>query len=412
MTDKMPFTALLPVDEAVARILEGASPAGDPARVEHVPIGEAAGRVVAEDLPAKRTQPPVDVSAMDGYALRAADAAEPGADLAVVGISAAGHGFRSAVGPGEAVRIFTGAPMPAGTDSVLLQEDASRDGDRVHATIAVTRGRHVRSAGFDFTAGAPGLARGSRLDFRRIALAAAMNYAEVPVYRRPRVAILSTGDELVPPGTEPGPDQIVASNDIGIAALVAEAGGAPERLGIAPDDLAILGATIAAALDGGVDLLVTLGGASVGDHDLVRAALAAAGADLDFWRIAMRPGKPLMAGRRGRTRILGLPGNPVSSLVCGLLFVAPLVRALAGEPAAPIDEQPAVLGTAMAPNDGRRDYVRAGLERRRGQAPVATPLPVQDSSMITALAGAGCLILREPGAPAAAAGDPCRIIAF
>jgi len=331
---------LISVDEALARILDGAWPLDE----EAVPIDAAAGRVLAADLVARRTQPPFDASAMDGYAVRGADVAAIPARLRLLGTAAAGHGFHGAVGPGDAVRIFTGAPMPAGADTVVLQENTTVETEGMVTVTTVTEtGRHRRKAGLDFTEGERGLAAGTVLDFRAVSLAAAMNHATVPAVRRPRVAIVSTGDELVPPGGEPGPDQIVASNHVGVAALVARAGGVPLMLGIAGDTLEALAGAVERAETARADILVTLGGASVGDHDLVQTALGAAGMQLDFWRIAMRPGKPLMYGRLGRMRVLGLPGNPVSSLVCGLLFLEPLVAALGGRPSGPPTSEPALL---------------------------------------------------------------------
>jgi molybdopterin molybdotransferase len=398
--------SLLPVDEALARILSGAAPVGS----ETVSVERAAGRVLAADLAAARTQPPFPSSAMDGYAVRGAAVLDVGRRLRVIGASVAGRAFGGSVGPGEAVRIFTGAPVPEGADTVLIQEDARVVGDGViEVAEAGTPGRHVRAAGLDFSQGDVLVRRGTLLDFRHVSLAAAMNHATLKVRRRPRVAILATGDELVLPGETPGPDQIIASNHIGVAALVERAGGEAVFLGIAPDRTEAIAAAVRRAAEEGADVLVTLGGASVGEHDLVRDAFGLEGLTLDFWKIAMRPGKPLMFGRLGPMHVLGLPGNPVSSLVCGLVFLEPLVRALAGRGAAAVMTEAAVLGSAMPTNDIRRDYVRASLTTEDGRA-VATPGRVQDSSMISVLAGAGCLIVREPGDPPAAAGDACRII--
>jgi molybdopterin molybdotransferase len=397
---------LLPVDEALARILADVVPVA----AETVPIDVAAGRILAVDLAAVRTQPPFRSSAMDGYAVRGADVAEAGRRLAVIGTSAAGHGFAGRLSAGEAVRIFTGAPVPEGADTVLIQEDALVvDEGTIAVAVPGTPGRHVRAEGLDFRAGDVRITAGTPLDFRNVSLAAAMNHATVPVVRRPRVAILATGDELVTPGGDPGPDQIVASNHIGVAALVSRAGGEPVFLGIAPDRTDAIASAVRRAAEEGADVLVTLGGASVGEHDLVRDAFGLEGLSLDFWKIAMRPGKPLIFGRLGPMRVLGLPGNPVSSLVCGLVFLEPLVRALAGFGAAPVATEAAVLGAPMAKNDTRRDYVRAALAVD-GERLVATPARVQDSSMISVLASAGCLIVREPFEPAAEAGAACRVI--
>ena len=399
------MAGLLPVEDALALLLAGAGPLQGDA----VPIAEAAGRVLAAPVAALRTQPPFDASAMDGYAVRAEDIAALPAFLAVTGESAAGSRFAGTVGPGEAVRIFTGAPVPEGADTILLQEDARPAGARrIEATESTERGRHIRRAGRDFREGEALLPAGRVLDPAALSLAAAANHAAVPVVRRPLVAVLATGSELVAPGREPGPDQIVASNSYGIAAIAGSCGAEVLDLGIVPDDRAAMTAAVGRALAAGADVIVTLGGASVGDHDLVRPVLEAMGMDLDFWKIAMRPGKPLMLGRLGAARVLGLPGNPVSSLVCAHLFLKPLVSALAGfgwsDPA-----RDAVLATAMNANGERQDYVRAKLGREAGQL-TATPFRTQDSSMLRTLAEADALIIRPPNAPAAKAGDPCRVL--
>jgi molybdopterin molybdotransferase len=346
---------------------------------------------------------------MDGYALRSTDA-KAGAELDVVGTSAAGHGFPGAVSAGKCVRIFTGAPVPEGADAVLIQEDATvLDGNRIRVNEGQTAGRNIRPKGLDFREGNVLLEAGRTMGMREIALAAALGHGFVPVRKRPCVAILATGDELVSPGEKPGPDQIVASNAVGIAALVEASGGEPHDLGIAADTHSALADAIGRARDLSPDVLVTLGGASVGDHDLVQAALKNAGMALDFWKIAMRPGKPLMFGRLGDMRVLGLPGNPVSSLVCAVLFLGPLLSAFLGEP--PRDRtETAVLGTDMGENDQRQDYVRAALSERPDGLPVATPFPRQDSSMLATLARSDCLVIRAPHAPPAAAGSPCRIL--
>jgi len=395
--------ALTPVDIALATVLDGA--AALPA--ETLPIGQCAFRILAEDLFARRTQPPFPASAMDGYAVRSADVAAPPARLRVIGESAAGRRHDGPVGPGEAVRIFTGAPVPEGADAILVQEDTRRNADgSVEALAPVAPGKSIRAAGLDFTAGALVLPHGRRLDPAALGLAAAANHPALPVIRRPRVAILATGDELLLPGSDPGPDDIIASNTYSVAAIAAAHGGEPIDLGVAPDRLPAIRAAIRAARD--ADILVTLGGASVGDHDLVRQALVDEGMDLAFWKIAMRPGKPMMTGRLGTQRVLGLPGNPVSSFVCAILFLVPLIRRLAGLPQAE-PAQPARLGSAMKANDEREDYVRATLADGTDGA-VATAFAVQDSSMLATLAAADALIVRAPFAPAAEAGDPCRVI--
>lgn len=399
---------LLPVDEALRRLLADVGPLG----LEQVPLADAIGRVLASDLHARRTQPPFPASAMDGYAVRAEDIATLPAYLRPAGESVAGKRFSGTLQPGEAVRIFTGAPVPEGADTILLQEDAivHEDG-RIEATEATAPGRHIRKAGLDFSEGEKLLAAGRVLDAAALALAAAANHPVLDVAREPVVAILATGTELVAPGAMPGPDQIVASNTYAIMALVKQAGGRSIDLGIVSDDLGALDDAIRRALESGADILVTLGGASVGDHDLVKDALGAAGMELDFWKIAMRPGKPLMYGRLGELRVLGLPGNPVSSIVCGHLFLKPLVAALTGQ-AYEHDIRSAVLGTPMGANESRRDYVRAVVAsaEHHGDQLVATPFLTQDSSMLKTLAEANALIIREPHAPPADAGAPCKVL--
>lgn len=404
--------ALLPVAEAIARILAGVEPLPS----ESVPLADAAGRTLAEPLIAMRTQPPFPASAMDGYAVRSADLASVPATLKLIGESAAGSRFAGVLGPGETVRIFTGAPVPEGADAILIQENADTpDASTVIAREHVAAGRHIRRAGFDFNAGERLLEPGRVFGPREIAVAAAMGFATVPVRRRPRVAILATGDELVPPGTVPGPDQIVASNGPALAAFIAAHGGEPIDLGIVPDDRTATAAAIGSGLKPGAEIMVTIGGVSVGDRDLVGVSLADCGFELDFWRIAMRPGKPLMFGRLPRPsgtpiRVLGLPGNPVSSMVCSVLFLAPLLAACLGRPAVDPTE-PAILAVDVTENDERQDYVRATVAKTSG-LPMVSPLPVQDSSGLAILSAADCLLVRAPHAAAGKAGDPCRIIRF
>lgn len=398
--------SLLPVENALGLLLAGAGPRG----AERLAISRCAGRVLAGPVTALRTQPPFPASAMDGYAVRAADVAEPPARLRVIGQAPAGTPYEGRVGPGEAVRIFTGAPVPEGADSVLIQENTRLLGDGlVEAVAGVAEGRNIRRKGLDFEKGEPLLDAGRELDAAALSLAAAANHAELDVVRRPRVGILATGDELLPPGSaEIGPGRIIASNVYGIAALVEAAGGEALDLGIARDDRAIIAGTIDRAVDAGADVIVTIGGASVGDHDLVRDVLQARGASMDFWKIAMRPGKPLMAGSLGAARIVGLPGNPVASLVCGHVFLKPLVAALAGRAHAAMPRD-GVAGAPLAANDLRQDYLRAVAREEDGRL-VAYPSVLQDSSMLKVLADANCLIVRPPFAPACDAGAPCRLV--
>ena len=394
---------MIPVEEARTRILATVAPV--PAEI--VPLAAAWGRVAAAPVVARLTQPPHDVSAMDGYALRAADGA-PGAVLRVVGSAPAGHPWDGVLGAGEALRLFTGSVMPKGADSVLLQEDAARDGDAVAVREAVQTGRHVRRAGQDFAAGDVLISAGKRLNARDIGLIAAGNHPWVSVHRRPRVAILATGDEIALPGDPIPPGGIVSSNSHALAALVQACGGEAVVLPIALDDRAALMA--AADAVHGMDLLITSGGASVGEHDLVQEALGARGLVVDFWQIAMRPGKPLMHGRLGDVAMIGLPGNPVSSLVCAILFVVPALARLAGLPAGPPPTVQAKLGAPLAANDKRADHLRASLAQDGNGALVATAFARQDSSMLRLMAQADALILRPAHAPALAAGAMVPVI--
>jgi len=397
---------MISVEEARRRLLAPLAPLG----AEQVAVSEAAGRVLAEDVAARRTQPPWDVSAMDGYAVRAGDVAKVPARLKVVGSVPAGQAYEGTVGRGEAVRIFTGAPMPRGADAVVIQEDTEREGDGVIVREAAPAGHYVRPAGLDFRDGEIGLRAGRRLSARDIGLAAAMNRPWLMVHRKPRIAILPTGDEVVLPGDPVGPNQIVSSNGLALAALVSQCGGIPLQLPIAPDDADALQRIAAAAV--GADFLVTTGGASVGEHDLVRDALGASGLALDFWKIAMRPGKPLMVGRYRDTPMMGLPGNPVSSLVCGLLFLKPAIERLTGLAAADAPPLKARLAIALPANDRRQDYLRATLSRTADGTIEARPFAKQDSSMMSLLAQSDCLVVRPPNAPAASAGDSVEIVPF
>ena len=399
------MAALMPVAEALRRVLEGATPLPAEAATLH----DAHGRVLAADLAARRTQPPDDVSAMDGYAARADDVAKVPAKLKVIGEVAAGHPFEGRVGPGQAARIFTGGVLPPGADTIVIQENTTRDGDTVVVTTPSAKGRHIRVAGLDFKPGTVLLSKGTRLTARDLALAAAMNHPAVPVHRAPKVAVLATGDELVMPGTEPGFGEIVYSNGYATMAMARGEGCEVIDLGIVPDRFDDTIAAVRRARDAGADLLVTSGGASVGDYDLVQKALAAEGLALSFWRVALRPGRPMMHGRLGAMHVLGLPGNPVSAFVCSVLFLVPLIRRLAGRTDVEPRIESARLGCDLPENDERADYLRATLTQGP-DGEVATPFPQQDSSMLVPLAKAGCLLVREPHDPAARAGSSCRIL--
>ncbi len=399
--------SLVPVSEAKSRLLGKANPIE---AVETVSLGDANGRVLAKDLTARLTQPPFHASAMDGYALAAGDAPAIGSELTVVGSAAAGHAFDGTVGKGETVRIFTGAPLPEGTDSILIQEDAEKlEGNCIRTKFEVVKGRHVRPRGQDFAEGETVVPAGTLIDFSHLTVAAAMNHPTVEVYRRPRVAILATGDELLPPGETPGPAQIIASNTFGVAALVRDNGGEVLDLGIVKDRQEDIVAAIDRARTEKADVLVTLGGASVGDHDLVQSTLKSVGMELDFWRIAMRPGKPLMVGALGDMQVLGLPGNPVASLVTSMLFLEPLLRKL-GHLADRKREVQGVTARTLAANDQRQDYLRSTLTRDNEGNLVVDSYQKQDSSMMKIFAHSDALIIRPPHAPELPAGSPCPIL--
>ncbi|MCB8879610.1 molybdopterin molybdotransferase MoeA [Acidisoma cellulosilytica] len=389
---------MISVTEARSRILAGLTPTAG----ETVSLMEALGRVLAAPLTARLSNPPADVSAMDGYAVRAEDALV-GARLRLIGAAPAGHPFPDRLERGETVRLFTGSVVPAGADSILIQENATAEGDGVVVNEATARGRHVRFQGADFTAGETVAKAGQRLHPRLIGLAAGAGHPWVAVHRRPRVVILCTGDEIALPGEPLPPGGVVSSNGPALAALVRAAGGEPILLPTVPDQLPAIIAAAAAAR--GADMLVTTGGASVGAHDLVQEGLAAAGLVLDFWRIAMRPGKPLMHGKLGDVPMLGLPGNPVSALVCGILFLVPAIERLLGLPGdAPLAE-PVRLGADLPANDIREDYVRASLLVREDGGWAAYPYKTQDSGQISRLAAADALLVRPPFAPALATGE-------
>jgi molybdopterin molybdotransferase len=399
--------ALIPVAEALQRVLADSKPL----RTEVVSLDEAFGRLLTEDVIALRTQPPAAVSAMDGYAVRASDVAQAPVVLKVIGQVAAGHPFTGKVGPGEAARIFTGGIMPEGTDTVVIQELTTQDENGVTVQKPTPAGRNVRGEGIDFAERQTLLRKGRRLTARDLMLAAAMNHSRLSVYRKPTVAILGTGDELVPPGGSPRPGEIVYSNGFALAALARSNGAKAHDLGIARDRIEDIAAAVRRARELNADILLTSGGASVGEHDLVQRALAAEGLELSFWRVALRPGRPMLHGRLGAMQVLGVPGNPVSAYVCAFLFLGPLIRKLAGRSDSDIVDlpQPARLGRDLPANDERADYLRATIEETRNGL-VATPLPAQDSSLMAPLAKADCLLIREPHAPAAAAGSDCIIL--
>jgi molybdopterin molybdotransferase len=393
---------MLSVTDARAKILAALKPTGP----ETISLAQGFGRVLAEPVIARLTQPPADVSAMDGFALRTADA-EQGAVLKIIGEAPAGHPFTGKIGPGETVRLFTGSVIPEGADSVLIQEDATATADQITVNETCATAKNIRRAGQDFASGETLIPSGTRLTPRQIGLAAAGNHPWLTVHRRPRITILATGDEILLPGEVIPPGSIVSSNAHALAAFITMHGGEPTILPIARDTLDSIAAGAAAAH--GADLLLTTGGASVGAYDLIQESLGQAGLALDFWKIAMRPGKPLMFGTIGPLPLLGLPGNPVSAYVCALLFLGPAIDALSGLPGHPPATEPARLTTPLKPNDQREDYIRATLTRDAHGLAV-TPFPVQDSGMLKTLANATALIQRPPHDPALEAGAQVQII--
>lgn len=395
--------ALIPVEEARARILKNVKPL--PA--EAVTLEQALGRVLAKPLKAVRNQPPFDASAMDGYAVIAADVAHPPARLRLIGLSAAGHGFKGRLKRGDCVRIFTGAPVPKGADAVVIQENTLASGRAVTVLQTAKPEQNIRFAGLDFRKGDPLLPAGLTLGARDIGLAAAANAPKLAVRRRPVVALIATGDELVLPGGTPRADQIVSSNSHALAAMAQHLGATVVNLGIVADNLKATERAIRKASK--ADILVTTGGASVGDHDYVQEALKNSGVSIDFWKIAMRPGKPFMYGRRKGQHVLGLPGNPVSALVCARLFLKPLIDALLGFPAGD-DLVEARLGASMKENDSRQDYVRATLVEAPDGTRTVTPFAKQDSSMQRTFREAQALIVRPPNAKVAGQGDVVKIL--
>ena len=394
---------MIPVADARARILAALRPTA----AEIVPLADAWGRVTAAPVRSRLTQPPRDVSAMDGYAVRAGDAVL-GAGLRVVGSAPAGHPWDGVLQTGEALRLFTGSVVPDGADAIVIQEDVTRAGDMATINEAAAPGRHIRRAGQDFTAGDVLLSAGKRLNARDIGLAAAGNHPWLAVHRQPRIAILATGDEIALPGEPIPTGGIVSSNSHALAALVRAAGGEPVVLPVVADTREAVMA-VADAVHG-MDMLVTTGGASVGEHDLVQEALGARGLQVDFWQIAMRPGKPLMFGQMGPVAMLGLPGNPVSALVCATLFLLPAIQVLSGLPAAPPPTVQARLGAAVAANDKRADHLRATLTVDADGSLIATPFPRQDSAMLRLMAQADALVLRPPYAEALAADGLVEVI--
>ncbi len=392
------------VDQARARIIRAFSPLAP----EQIGLEGALGRVLAEDLASRRSQPPVAVSAMDGYAVRAKDVANVPVTLKVIGEAPAGAEFNGKIGAGEAVRIFTGGPVPDGADAIVIQENTDLGAAAVSVKETVEAGAYIRQAGLDFKEHDVLLRKGRVMTARDVGLAAAMDRPWLTVRRKPRVAIMATGDEVVMPGEPLGPNQIASSNAVALAAIVSADGGVPFNLGIAADDVGAIGALAEGAR--GMDLLITTGGASVGDHDLVKKALDDHGLELDFWRIAMKPGKPLMFGRLGETPMLGLPGNPVSALVCTVLFVRPALAVMLGIDRMEAPMKSARLGKDVGKNGAREEYMRATLTQNDAGEQLVIPFDAQDSSMLATLALADCLIKRPPHAPRAAAGERVEII--
>ncbi len=390
---------MIPVDAALEQVFALVTAT----EAEKVPLARAAGRILAEPVTARRSQPPFRASAMDGYAIDAAEA-ESGAQFKVIGTAAAGHGFPGRIGPGQAVRILTGAPLPAGASRVVIQEDVTRSGDLITLEPELDTGLHIRPQGDDFD-------EGSRIDAPRrlrpadLALLAAMNIDRVPVHRRPIVALIATGDELVMPGEAPGPDQIIASNTFGLKALLEAEGAEVRMLPIARDTAASLEAVF--LLADGADLIVTTGGASVGDHDIVADVAARLGMTPSFYKVAMRPGKPLMAGRLRGTAMVGLPGNPVSSIVCAHVFVLPAIRAMQGLAAVAAPRRQAPLTVAVPANGPREHYMRADLTEAG-----LTPFDRQDSALLSVLAQARALAIRPPNDPARQPGEMLDYIAL
>jgi molybdopterin molybdotransferase len=398
-----PKNKMLSVAEALAKVTGGV----ERVSAEQVALPEALGRVLASDVAARLTHPPVAVSAMDGYAVRAAAVADVPATLKQIGESAAGSGFAGSVGPGETVRIFTGAPLPDGADTIIIQEVTDADGETITIKESAKEGHFVRPAGLDFSKGEILLKAGRVLTARDLGLAASMNVPWLDVRRRPRIAYTATGDEVVMPGDPLRPDQIISSNSVALGAYIETLGGTPVNLGIARDSEDSLRQVFEGAR--GMDMLITMGGASVGDYDFVRKVLSAEGMDLGFYRVAMRPGKPLIFGHLGGVAVLGLPGNPVSAGVTSAIFLQAAMAKMLGLDDT-VTAPTALLGRDLDVNDFRQDYLRATLTNDADGNLVATPFERQDSAMMARLAQADCLIVRPPEAPAASKGERIDII--
>lgn len=405
MKSDRPKKALTPVADALAAVLAGAQPLGE----ETVALWDAHHRTLSRDVAALRTQPPADMSAMDGYAVRFDDAKKD-ARLTLIGEAAAGTPFGKTLKAGEAVRIFTGGVVPPGADHIVIQENTSREGDIVIVNVDAAMPRHIRAAGVDFREGDVLLRKGTRLTDRALSLAASMNYPALPVYRRPKVALLATGDELVMPGEHAGPGQIVFSNAYALHALTEHEGAETINLGLARDTLEDTARAVRSAVDAKADILISTGGASVGDHDVVKSALESEGVEMAFWQIALRPGKPMMNGHLGSMRVIGVPGNPVSSYVCTFIFGVPLIRALSGRSDIHHVMESAILSHDLPENDHRQEYLRARLAVREDGLEVVSSVGQQDSSLLGNLASANALIVRPPNAPAAKAGERCDVL--
>ncbi len=395
---------LISVDDALQKILSEVRKLS----TEDISISDARNRILAIDLASRVTQPPTSVSAMDGYAVSVDDLATTPTSLTQIGVSAAGNGFKAKIKAGQTVRIFTGAPVPDGANAIIIQEDVEKSGDQVIVSNPVPIGKYIRPAGLDFKKDDVLLTAGTRLNYRNLALAAAMNLPWLKVIRKPRVAILSTGDELVLPGEARGSEQIISSNNIGLAALVAAEGGLPINLGIAKDNPDVIKDIISKI--SGIDMLVTIGGASVGDYDLIKSVLSEEGLNIIFSRVAMRPGKPLIFGMLSGFPMLGLPGNPVSAGITAALFLKPAMNKMLGAEVTSHVTETATIGCDLNPNDKRQDYLRATVSIGKMGETIATPFDKQDSSMLATFAKAQCLVIRPPFAAALSAGQPAEII--